>query len=153
MSNLFYYSSLLFLFTIPLFPLQFERLRQRKIRKKMGPFQFYLCPWKRKAWDKMFPLHETAKSTALSAEELAELRKKAREEAKRLEDLLIKNPETQEWRNYLSDKEKKLKIKLATEKAESDGTVPKPRPKAEVSERVARTERRRDKFVKRQQAS
>ena len=94
----------------------------------------------------MFPRHMAEASNALSAEELAELRKKAREEAKRLEELLIKNPETQEWRNYLKEKDKKIKIKWAKEKAEEDGEVPKERPKATVSERVARIERRREKF-------
>ena len=127
---------------------KFERLRQRKIRKKMGLMKYYSCPWNRKQWDKMFPRHMADASTALSAEELAALRKKAREEAKRLEELLIKNPETQEWRNYCIEKDKKLKIKLVKEKAEADGTLAKPRVKASVSERVARTERRREKFDK-----
>ncbi|GMI34877.1 hypothetical protein TeGR_g922 [Tetraparma gracilis] len=125
---------------------KFERLRQRKIRKKMGMVKYFLCPWNRKQWDKMFPRHMAEASNALSAEELAELRKKAREEAKRLEELLIKNPETQEWRNYLKEKDKKVKIRWAKEKAEEDGEVPKERPKATVSERVARIERRREKF-------
>jgi Ca2+-binding EF-hand superfamily protein len=127
---------------------KFERLRQRKIRKKMGVMKYYCCPWNRKQWDKMFPRHQAEVSTALSAEELAELRKKAREEAKRLEELLIKNPETQEWRNYVAEKDAKLKLKWAKEKGEADGSIKKPRPKASVSERVARTERRREKFSK-----
>ena len=64
---------------------KFERLRQRKIRKKMGLAKFYCCPWRRKDYDKMFPKRDKGETHKLSAEELAELRRKAREEAKRLE--------------------------------------------------------------------
>lgn len=124
---------------------KFERLRQRKIRKKMGMLKYYLCPWNRKAYDKMFPRRQKEQDHGLSAEELAELRKKAREEAKRLEEMMIKNPETQEWRNYMKSKERKLKIKVQKEKALKEGKDKEPRPRSQVRDRQQRLERRREK--------
>ena len=133
---------------------KFERLRQRKIRKKMGLIKYYACPWNRKVYDKMFPKRVKEVDHGLSAEELAELRKKAREEAKRLEEMMIKNPSTQEWRNYLKSKERKTKIKVQREKGLGPGGEPltlaekeasKQRPKTEASERQQRLERRRAK--------
>ncbi|GMH61169.1 hypothetical protein TrRE_jg8045 [Triparma retinervis] len=133
---------------------KFERLRQRKIRKKMGLIKYYACPWNRKVYDKMFPKRVKDVDHGLSAEELAELRKKAREEAKRLEEMMIKNPSTQEWRNYLKSKERKTKIKVQREKGLGPGGEPltlaekeasKQRPKTEASERQQRLERRRAK--------
>ncbi|GMH74120.1 hypothetical protein TrLO_g4790 [Triparma laevis f. longispina] len=127
---------------------KFERLRQRKIRKKMGMLKYYLCPWNRKAYDKMFPRRVKELDHGLSAEELAELRRKAREEAKRLEEMMIKNPETAEWRNYLKSKDRKFKVKVAKQKAEEEGIVAKSRPKTQAGDRMARLERRRDRHIK-----
>ena len=124
---------------------KFERLRQRKIRKKMGMLKYYLCPWNRKAYDKMFPRRVKEDLHGLSAEELAELRRKAREEAKRLEEMMIKNPETQEWRNYLKSKERKIKVKVAKEKAIEEGREPKHRPTTSAADRMQRLGRRRDR--------
>lgn len=123
---------------------KFERLRQRKIRKKMGVLKYYCTPWLRKNYDKMYPPRDKGEVHKLSAEELAELRRKAREEAKRLEELQIKNPETQEWRNYVRSKERKKKVRIETEILNKD--KPLPRPKATSTERNARIERRRLKF-------
>jgi len=80
----------------------------------------------------------------MSSCRLAELRRKAREEAKRLEELQIKNPETQEWRNYMRAKDSRKKMKIEAELLSKD--KPLPRPKASVDERQARIERRRLKF-------
>jgi len=101
-------------------------------------------PWLRKNYDKMFPPREKHDEHKLSAEELAELRRKAREEAKRLEELQIKNPETQEWRNYMRSKDRKKKVKIELQIANKD--KPLRRPKATSDERNARIERRRLKF-------
>lgn len=129
---------------------KFEKLRQRKIRKKMGMIKYYLCPWNRKIYDKMYPRRVKEADHGLSAEELAELRRKAREEAKRLEEMMIKNPTTQEWRNYQKAKERKMRIKVQREKGLGpDGEmleVPqKRRPKTEGPDRKQRLERRREK--------
>ena len=88
--------------------------------------------------------------------QLAELRKKAREEAKRLEEMMIKNPETQEWRSYMKAKDRKLKIKIQREGGGKGGGFEEggmteqkekvtKRPKTEASERQQRLERRREK--------
>ena len=111
----------------------------------MGMLKYYLCPWNRKQYDKMFPRRTKEDQHGLSAEELAELRRKAREEAKRLEEMMIKNPETQEWRNYKASKERKLKMKVVKEKAMEEGEEKKIRPKTIAADRTQRLERRRDR--------
>lgn len=48
---------------------KFERLRQRKIRKKMGILKYYCTPWTRKNYDKMFPPRNKDEVHKMSAEE------------------------------------------------------------------------------------
>jgi len=49
---------------------KFERLRQRKVRKKMGMIKYYVCPWNRKMYDKMYPKRTKETDHGLSAEEV-----------------------------------------------------------------------------------
>jgi Ca2+-binding EF-hand superfamily protein len=125
---------------------KFENLRQRKIRKKMGVLKYYICPWNRNMYDKLFPKRAKDKLGTMTPEELLELRRKAREEARRLEELLIKNPETQTWKNYKRQKEVKLRSKWAEAKKIKDEGV-KVRKKVDVSDRTKRIERRRERYL------
>ena len=113
-----------------------ENLQKRKIRKKMGWVRYFCCAWERKQYEILFPVEEDEDQEAASAAKLAEERAKAREKAKHLADLAVKNPETEAWKVY-----QVRKNKLAIAKQSSK---PK-RIRTKEDEREERREKRRRK--------
>ena len=111
-----------------------ERIRQRKIRKKMGLIYYYFCPCLREHWDKLFPPVDQQRE--LTDAERKALMKKSLEDQKRQEDIDQKNGLSLE---YLKFKEKK---KLLLEQWEKQKVVPK----RVYKERKERVSNRRDRF-------
>ena len=65
----------------------------------------------RKKYELLFPIEDTDKKEEKTAAQLAEERAKAREKAKHLAELAIKNPETEEWHLYKATKGKRKHAK------------------------------------------
>ena len=110
-----------------------ERIRQRKIRKKMGTLYYYLCPCLREHWDKLFPPPE---NNEISDAEKKKRMRDALENQKRQEDIDQKNQLSLE---YMKFKEKK---QLLLEQWEKQKVVPK----RVYKERKERVSNRRDRF-------
>ena len=110
-----------------------ERIRQRKIRKKMGTIYYYLCPCLREHWDRLFPPEE---KNEISDEERKRRMKEALENQKRQEDIDQKNQVSLE---YMKFKEKKM---LLLEQWEKQKVVPK----RVYKERKERVSNRRERF-------
>ena len=85
-----------------------ERIRQRRIRRKMGFLFYYFIPWRRKLLNTEFP-KRTMKSTdqnTSTKQELNESRKKLMEVERRKLKLEVQNPVTREWESFLESKKK-----------------------------------------------
>jgi len=113
-----------------------EKMRQRKIRKKMGILRYYCCPFLRSAYDKLYPKEPPVVEHKESAAERKERLRMERERLKRIEEIAMKNPETEEWQKYL---EKKKTMKITFEK---NGP---PKERTSAMERRERLEARRDR--------
>ena len=82
------------------------KLRDRKVRKKMGLLRYYCCVSQREEYQKAFPIDDTELKEGPTAAELEAMKKKQREIERRLAELQTKNPETQEWKDYQVRKER-----------------------------------------------
>ena len=107
-----------------------KHCRDRKIKKKMGVLRYYLCMHQRKDYYKLFPIEDTNEVKALSEAELAALRAKAREMERKLQELAILNPETDEWKGYKAQEESRAesrrlskKVRVAASQPERDARM------------------------------
>ena len=112
-----------------------ERTRQRRIRRAMGRLRYYAFPFRRKEYDRLYPLGERTARPGEAEAQPSDRRQRERAPQNRLEEAGTKPPETAAWRRYLEQKERR-KIEL-----EGRG---KQRPRRSAAERRDRRERRRD---------
>ena len=76
------------------------KLREKRIRKKMGLLRYMFCPAQRAAFRKLFPVDDAQAEKTLSEAELQVQKAKQREVERRLRELNAKNPETSAWGDY-----------------------------------------------------
>jgi hypothetical protein len=76
------------------------KLREKRIRKKMGLLRYVFCPAQRVAFRKLFPVDDAEAEKTLSEAELQAQKAKQREVERRLRELNAKNPETGAWKDY-----------------------------------------------------
>jgi len=91
------------------------KLREKRIRKKMGLLRYICCPAQRAAFRKLFPVDDAEAEKTLSEAELQVQKAKQREVERRLRELNAKNPETSAWKDY---QKRKTRIEYAQQTAE-----------------------------------
>mmetsp|Transcript_91801 Transcript_91801/g.262514 ORF Transcript_91801/g.262514 Transcript_91801/m.262514 type:complete len:343 (-) Transcript_91801:1358-2386(-) len=115
-----------------------RKMQQRKIRKKMGYVRYFCCFLERKKYELLFPIEDSDNKNEKTAAQLAEERAKAREKAKHLAELAIKNPETEEWHMYKATKGKRKLVK-------EQRILKQKRPRVKEMDREERKQQRRSK--------
>ena len=111
------------------------KLRDRKVRKKMGLLRYALCKDQRAEYEKLFPIDDDG-NDGPSESEIEAMRKKQREIERRLAELAVKNPETDEWKAYVQKRDKTRVMEIK----KKDMNL---RPRTHVEERAERRQRRR----------
>lgn len=113
------------------------KLREKRIRKKMGLLRYMCCPAQRAAFRKLFPVDDAEAEKTLSDAELQAQKAKQREVERKLRELNAKNPETGAWKEY---QQRKTRFEYAQQ------TASPVRPRRSASQRalssvVRRTEK------------
>lgn len=89
-------------------PRRIEKMRQRRIKKKMGYFRYHLWPCGREEFEKMYPKEVVIDKKKIE-EELAAKKKEEQNienaKKKRANDMAILHPETEEYKLYKQKKE------------------------------------------------
>ena len=111
------------------------KLRDRKVRKKMGLLRYALCKDQRAEYEKLFPIDDDG-NDGPSESEIEAMRKKQREIERRLAELAVKNPETDEWKAYVQKRDKTRVMEIK----KKDMNL---RPRTHAEERAERCQRRR----------
>ena len=86
------------------------KLREKRIRKKMGLLRYLCCSTQRAAFRKLIPVDDAEAEKSLSEAELQVQKAKQREVERRLRELNAKNPETNAWREY---QKRKMRVEYA----------------------------------------
>ncbi|CAM9181623.1 unnamed protein product [Discosporangium mesarthrocarpum] len=122
-----------------------ERMRQRRVRRKMGVLYYYCCPCGRGPYEKMFPKDERKTEDPDDDDKWRE-QAMEKETLRREMEIRLLNPETQEYKRFKEKVEaKKEKARLMRDK---DGQRKTRRPvkrEAQGEERRLRLENRRAK--------
>ncbi|KAJ1454062.1 hypothetical protein M885DRAFT_522568 [Pelagophyceae sp. CCMP2097] len=115
------------------------KLREKRVRKKMGVFRYFLCPGQRKMYRDLFPIDDVEADRKLNEMELAEQKKRQREIERRIRELRAKNPETHAWHEY---KKRKARKDYAASKV-----TEAPRERRSLVDRDRKMRRRRGKVA------
>jgi hypothetical protein len=115
------------------------KLREKRIRKKMGLLRYMFCPAQRAAFRKLFPVDDAQAEKTLSEAELQVQKAKQREVERRLRELNAKNPETSAWGDY---QKRKTRMEYAQQSAD------RTHPRRSANERALRAAARRAKKKK-----
>ena len=113
------------------------KLREKRIRKKMGLLRYMFCPAQRAAFRKLFPVDDAQAEKTLSEAELQVQKAKQREVERRLRELNAKNPETSAWGD---DQKRKTRMEEYAQQS-ADRT----HPRRSANERALRAATRRAK--------
>jgi len=111
------------------------KLREKRIRKKMGLLRYLCCSAQREAFRKLIPVDDAEAEKSLSEAELQAQKAKQREVERRLRELNARNPETNAWREY---QKRKMRIEYAR-----DATTVSERSRGTTDERFQRAMSRR----------
>ena len=86
------------------------KLREKRVRKKMGLLRYLCCPAQRAVFRKLFPVDDAEAEKTLSEAELQAQKAKQREVERRIRELDSRNPETNAWCDY---QKRKTRIEYA----------------------------------------
>jgi len=95
------------------------KLREKRIRKKMGVLRYFCCATQRAAFRKLFPVDDAEAEKTLNDAELQAQKAKQREVERRLRELNARNPETKAWKEY---QRRKTRIEYAEQTSSSSSS-------------------------------
>eukprot|EP00968_Pinguiococcus_pyrenoidosus_P018291 scaffold1881_cov256-Pinguiococcus_pyrenoidosus.AAC.13 len=121
-----------------------RKMRLRRIRKKLGCLTYYLCPILRWAHEQLYPQEPPEEDEDETEAQRRERLLRERQQLKREHEIALKNPETEEWHQYLR---KKVSLAAAMRAAafatDHHATPAEAQSRSEHSERAERTNSQR----------
>lgn len=111
------------------------KLREKRVRKKMGFLRYFCCPAQRATFRNLFPIDDAEAEQKLSEAEAAQQRARQREIERRIMELNARNPETAAWKEYQARNVRREYAKLTKD--------PHERGKLTETHRAHRAEKRR----------